>query len=95
MAWGVLHCELGNTYKTATAAELYKSWTAYAHEAGETPETKTSFGERLRTAGKGIIAKRKTKGVIYQCIRLLPVASYHETEGDRDGGEATNFPLQR
>jgi len=76
-------CDPGNTHKTATAVELYQSWSTYAREAGETPESKKEFAERLLTSGRGIVAKRATKGMTYECIRLLPVASHHETEDDR------------
>jgi putative DNA primase/helicase len=79
-------CEAGNKYKKATAAELYQSWKAYAIAAGEDPETQKEFAERLLTAGRGIVAKRKTKGVSYECIRLLPVASHQETEDERASG---------
>jgi putative DNA primase/helicase len=89
-------CDPGNTYKTASAAELYQSWTGYAHAAGEDPESKKSFADRLLTAGKGFVAKRTTKGMTYTGIRLLSVASYHETEDDRaSDGDRTNFPLHR
>jgi putative DNA primase/helicase len=87
-------CDPGNTYKSATAAELYQSWKAHALAAGEDPESQKSFADRLLTAGKGIVAKRTTKGMTYKGIRLLAVASSHnETEDDRasDGGR-TNFP---
>lgn len=92
-------CEPGNRYKKASAAELYQSWSAYARAAGETPESKKEFAARLLTAGRGIVAKRVTKGVTYEGIRLVPVAAHHETEDDRhDAYEAnmeTRFPLSR
>ena len=76
-------CEPGNTHKTATAGELYQSWKGYAMAAGENPESQKIFADKLLTAGKGIMTQRRKTGVIYRCIRLIPVDSYHETDDER------------
>jgi putative DNA primase/helicase len=85
-------CEPGNTYKTASAAELYRSWQEYAMAAGEDPESKKSFADRLLGAGRGIIGKRTNKGISYRCIRLRPVESYLDAADDRSG--ETLFPTE-
>jgi putative DNA primase/helicase len=88
-------CEPGNSYKTATATELYQSWKAFALAAGEEPGSQKSFADKLLTAGKSITAKRTKAGMMYQSIRLLPVSSYHETEDELAKGPRTNFPLRQ
>jgi putative DNA primase/helicase len=85
-------CEPGNTHKSATSAELYKSWSEYSHAAGENPGSQKEFVNMLLAAGKGIIAHRLNKGVIYKCIRLVPMTSYQETTEERSTGEASLFP---
>jgi putative DNA primase/helicase len=74
----------GNPHKNSTAKELYGSWSEYAQAAGESPGSQKEFADTLLMSGRGIIAKRKTKGVVYLGIRLLPPSeSRHETEADR------------
>ena len=48
-----------------------------------TPESQKIFADKLLTAGKGIMTQRRKTGVIYRCIRLIPVDSYHETDDER------------
>ena len=53
--------EPGNSYKTATAAALFTSWSTYAKAAGSLPGSKARFGENLKAAR--LESARSTGGV--------------------------------
>ncbi len=61
--------EPGNTYKSATSAALFKSWTEFAVRCGEKPKTKVAFSDEMTKRG---FEKRKgTGGVREYCgVRL-------------------------
>jgi putative DNA primase/helicase len=63
-------CEPGNDYKTATSAELFASWQAYALRVGEKPGSRKAFGSRLLK--HGIERKRHEAARFYKGIRLRP-----------------------
>lgn len=68
--------ERGNTYKTATIAELYTSWRGFAVIAGEDPGTKKKLSGVLVKRGfeKCTFGHKKDRG--FSGIRLKPRASY-------------------
>jgi putative DNA primase/helicase len=43
--------ERDNPYKSATSANLFASWCAYAKAAGGWPGNRVQFGEKLKAAG--------------------------------------------
>jgi putative DNA primase/helicase len=59
--------EPGNQYKTATAKDLFTSWTVYAKAAGSAPGDKSRLGESLKgaklEAWKGTGGARTWRGV--------------------------------
>jgi len=59
--------EPANEFKTEMATPLYKSWAAFAIEAGEDPGTRKAFGVRL---GKRCDSVHTNKGAKYLGIRL-------------------------
>jgi putative DNA primase/helicase len=71
-------CDPGNNYKTATSAELFQSWKAYATAAGEDSGSQKSFSGRI--ARHGFVPKRTLKARTYLGIRLIRPASYHDGE---------------
>jgi putative DNA primase/helicase len=66
--------EPGNDWKSATSAELFTSWAAYAKRAGEAAQSRKTFAAAL--GKKGIFVKRGTAGVrTYLGVRLKPDAA--------------------
>lgn len=74
-------CEPGNTFKTASATELYQSWKAYALASGEEPGSQKSFADKLLTAGKGIVPKRTKAGINASACRRSPRIMTPRTRG--------------
>jgi putative DNA primase/helicase len=60
-----------NPYKSATSAELFKSWTDFADRSGEKPGNKRIFAEAMERRG---FEKRKGTGGVreYRGVRLKP-----------------------
>ena len=63
-------CDPGNDYKTATSAELFASWQAYAARFGERPGSRKAFPDRL--AKHRIEPGRNMTSRFYKGIRLKP-----------------------
>jgi len=74
--------EPGNDFKQATTAELFESWSAYAHRAGEDPGSKKSFSEQMQKRGfeshRGTGGSRGFRGVRK---RPNPFASHLASDG--------------
>jgi len=60
--------EPGNEFKTATSAQLFKSWSDYSQAAGEEPGTRKGFAGLLER--RGFIMKRTDKARLWQGLRL-------------------------
>jgi putative DNA primase/helicase len=73
--------EPSNEFKTATSADLYTSWAAYAKAAGEPTGSRKLFSRILeRRGGK---TYRQTGGVrAWQGVRLKPSTSWGQHGGD-------------
>ena len=62
--------EPGNSWKTATSAALFASWTSYATRAGEKPGSRKPFAEELERRGlenkRGTGGKREFHGIRFK-----------------------------
>lgn len=74
----VCDVEIGNQHKWETVATLYRSWSAYAKEAGEEPGTMRAFGPNMLR--KGLEYKRTKVARGFAGIRIKPQTPL---EGDR------------
>lgn len=60
--------EPGNEFKTATSAQLFKSWSEFTQAAGEEPGTRKGFGMLLER--RGFTRDRTGKARLWQGLRL-------------------------
>ena len=63
---------LGNREIWDRSADLFESWTEYAHKAGEQPGTKKSFGMSMQK--RGFEADRREGVRVFRRVRLKPTA---------------------
>jgi putative DNA primase/helicase len=80
--------EHDNPHKWETVADLFDSWSGYAHKAGEQPGSKKAFNEAMQSrrfqparAGKGV---RTFKGVR---LNVPKDSRAPEESGEEDSGE--------
>jgi putative DNA primase/helicase len=79
--WAEECCDMGHRTYTDTAANLFKSWTAYALSSGEKPGSKKWFCQSLDELGCRPVRNNHSRG--FNGIRLKVTAARHETEADR------------
>jgi putative DNA primase/helicase len=60
--------EPDNEFKSATAAQLFKSWSEFAQAAGEEPGSRKGFGMLLQR--RGFVADRTDKSRLWRGLRL-------------------------
>jgi putative DNA primase/helicase len=66
--------EPGNTFKTATSSDLFKSWATYARAAGEDPGTQKRFAAALKD--RGFKPARINTARLWQGLRLKVKEDY-------------------
>ncbi len=84
-AWLAEECDIepGNTWKSATSAELFTAWSEYADAAGERTGTRKSFADLLEK--RGLASHKGGKGVrTFRGIRLRPRRSFTGHNSDRN-----------
>jgi putative DNA primase/helicase len=67
----------GNQFKTATSAELFKSWSDYAKAGGDPSGSRRSFARVLERRGLRQFRRGKERARAWQGVRLRPSENYY------------------